>query len=98
MNDVAHAFGPTGQQIALHVDRLARWADGRFDGDRSPGRCPGLGDRLGLWPDGHRPLLSPRQLGSDDSRVDSMAITRATEYDCFVALPKLIASERKELI
>ena len=40
--------GPTGQPFA---ELLARWADTRGrDGFRSPGRCPGLGERPGLRP------------------------------------------------
>ena len=32
------------------AERLARWADGKLLGHRSPGRCPELGERPGPWP------------------------------------------------
>ena len=41
--------GPTGESFG---ERLARWAERFADQPRSPGRCPGLGERLGLWPTG----------------------------------------------
>ena len=44
------AVGPTGQKFALpRGGPLARWAGTKSSFSRSPGRCPGLGERLALW-------------------------------------------------